>query len=265
MQSQSEQEIKIKRTHKFIYAKIASISTLIVLIFVFPFLQVFFPNKSSDVSKAEKTYIKTDDLRLAKDKELKELLFKYNEGKITKKTLITNIENQVPLIECLEYDSKVLLDHYKETKNKEKVFGFRNAKVFVGHLGMPVVAFSIGLFLLFLFFKEEDYFFRKVILAFSFIGIITSLFYIIWIFYPKPDLPESIYVLMLLSFAIIGSLVAFIIGKYFYALSQIDLKLKIQDLLSFITRDIKRKYISKQDRREYINDYLGEIKKLSQK
>ena len=130
---------------------------------------------------------------------------------------------------------------------------------------MPVVAVFLGFFLLFLFNKEQDLFFRKVILAFGFVGTITGLFYVVWVFYPKGDLPETTYIVMQLSFAISGALVAFIVGKYFFALSQLNLKIKIQDLLSFITSDVKRKYISKHDRREFISDYLGEIEKLSKK
>ncbi len=41
--------------------------------------------------------------------------------------------------------------------------------------------------------------------------------------------------------------------------------MKTQNILRYITFDIKRKYISKQDRQAYISDYLGEIEKLSKK
>ncbi|WP_035086287.1 hypothetical protein [Aquimarina latercula] len=246
-------------------AKIIAISVIIIGVFVVAFLGVFFPKKSESAKKAERAYIKVDDARIESDKNLKQLFARYNENKITEEELLSEVKTQIPLILSLTKESEAMKKEYKSVSNADKVFGFRSIKIFFGHLGMPIVATALGVYLLLLFFKEEDLFFRKVTFSFSIVGLITGLFYVIWVFYPSPDIPDWAYILLLLLFSMLGTVVAFFIGRYMYGLSQIDLVIKTQNLLSFITFDIKRKYISKQDRQEYISDYLGEIEKLSKK
>lgn len=261
----SGQEIDNKKLKWFQTTKIVAISTLIIGVFIVAFLGVFFPKKSESVRKAEKAYFETDNERLVSDKKIKLLFKRFNENELTDKELLSEIKTQIPLILNLTEKSEVLKKEYKSISNNDKVFGFRNIKIFFGHLGMPVVATALGIYLLLLFFKEEDLFFRKITLSFSLVGLISGLFYVIWVFYPSPDIPDWAYILLLLLFSILGTSVAFFTGRYMYKLSQIDLVVKVQNLLSFITFDIKRKYISKQDRQEYISDYLGEIEKLSKK
>ncbi|WP_271769258.1 hypothetical protein [Aquimarina algiphila] len=245
--------------------RIIAISVIIIGVFIVAFLGVFFPKKSESAIKAQKAYIEVDDARIESDKKIKLLFAQYNENKITEGELLSKIKTQIPLILNLSKESEVLKKEYKSISNEDKVFGFRSVKIFFGHLGMPIVATALGVYLLLLFFKEEDLFFRKVTLSFSIVGLITGLFYVIWVFYPSPDIPDWAYILLLLLFSILGTLVAYFTGRYMYKLSQIDLVVKTQNLLSYITFDIKRKYISKQDRQEYISDYLGEIEKLSKK
>ncbi len=263
-----EPETKAKVSNAIKIVKILFTTIIIIGVFIIAFIGVYFPKKSKAVIKAENSYFKIDDERKTADANLKICLSEYNKGQITKNYLDSELTYQIPLILKLEKESEVLKKKYKKSLRLDKVFGFRNIKIFFGHLGMPVTTVFLGLYLLILFLKEEDFFWRRITLAFSISGLITGLFYVTWVFYPKPDLPQNLYILLLFSLAILGTIIAFIIGKYFYALSQIDLKLKIQNLLSFITLDVKKKYINKlpkQDHKEYINDYLGEIKKLSQK
>ncbi len=261
--SETETESKKQKVRSFLFAIVVII--FIITTFTIPFLQVFFPVKSISVINATNAYNKIDNAKLIAEKQLRSIIYDYHKKVINDQEFNTEISIYVPLIQKLEKESEALSINLQNIKKQDKVFGFRTLKVFFANLGMPVVAVFLGFFLLFLFNKEQDLFFRKVILAFGFVGTITGLFYVVWVFYPKGDLPETTYIVMQLSFAISGALVAFIVGKYFFALSQLNLKIKIQDLLSFITSDVKRKYISKHDRREFISDYLGEIEKLSKK
>ncbi len=260
-----EQETKEKNSKLISAIKIVAISSVVIGVFIVAFLGVFFPKKSESIIKAQNAYIKVDDTRIEADKILIDYLSKYHKKKISEEELLIALKTQIPLTLTLKEESEILKKEYEIALADDKVFGFRNLKIFFTHLGKPVVAVALGLYLLLLFFKEEDLFFRKVTLSFSIVGLITGLFYVIWVFYPSPDIPDWAYILLLLLFSILGTIVAFFIGRYIYNMSQIDLVLKTQNLLSFITFDIKRKYISKQDRQEYISDYLGEIEKLSKK
>ncbi len=265
MRELSEIEEKNKKTNKHSLLFSVILVFFIILTFATPFLQVFFPVRSQAVIEATELYERVEKSRSDIEEKLTTLLIDFQSKKIDLDYLEAEVDKHIPILNKLEKESETLYLSLNQTKNKEKVFGFRTSKVFFANLGMPLVSVFLGFFLLFLFFKEEDLFFRKVIFAFSFVGMITGLFYLVWVFYPKGDLPESAYITIQLLLSTVGALTATIAGKYFFALSQIELKLKIQDLLSFISRDIKRKYISKQDRPEFISDYLGEIKKLSQK
>ncbi|WP_271781139.1 hypothetical protein [Aquimarina algiphila] len=244
------------------------ITLLITGVFTIAFIAVFFPKKSPALISAEQSYIEVDDARIIADDNLKICLKEFHQGLISKAYLHSELTDQIPLVLTLETESEVLKKNYKTIAKADKVFGFRSSKIFLGHLGMPVVSSFMGLFLLLLFFKEEDFFWRKVILAFGLTALLTGLFYVIWVFYPKPDIPESIYILMLFGMDIGASCISYIIGRYIYNLSRIDLKLKIHHLMHLIMGDIRQKYInklSKEDRTKYLSDYIGEIKNLSQK
>ncbi|KAA1244497.1 hypothetical protein [Aquimarina sp. RZ0] len=245
--------------------KITTISALILAVFLVAFLQVYFDKESPAVVKAQKVYTTVENARIVVDENLKTCLNEFQSGKISEEYLHSEIANQTMLLLNLEKESASFKEQLELVKQKDKVFGFRSIKIFFGHLGMPAVASMLGLYLLILFFKEEDLFFKKVTLSFSIAGLVTGLFYVTWVFYPSPDIPQWAYILLLLLFSVSGTILAFFVGSYLYKLSQLSLVIKIQNLLSYITFDIKRKYISKQDRQEYISDYLGEIEKLSKK
>lgn len=265
MQKLSERKINESNSKIFKIAKIITISFIIIGVFIVAFLGVFFPKKSQSVIIAQKAYAKVDDAKIQADSELINYLSKYHYKEIPEKELLLVLKKQIPLTLKLREESEVLKEKYENSLANDKVFGFRSIKIFFGHLGMPVVATALGLYLLLLFFKEESLFFRKVTLSFSIIGLVTGLFYLTWVFYPSPDVPEWAYILLLLLFSFIGTIIAYFIGRYTYNLSEIDLVMKTQNLLRYIILDIKKKYISKQDRQEYISDYLGEIEKLSKK
>lgn len=254
------QKTTLKNKKGLLYALIMGL--FIMITFSIPFLQIFFPVRSQQVIEAKDSYVKVDDIKLEAEKEFKVILNDYHTGKINDSQLKTGISNYVPLIQSLEKKSEKLSNHLKKVKENDEIFGFRTSKIFVSNLGLPLVLTILGLFFLFLFFKEEDFFFRKIILAFAFIGIISGIYYLVWVFYPKGDLPLSTYTLMQFTFSIIGALVAFMTVKYIYSMSHINLKLKIQSLLVFIVKDIKEKYIAPKDKPEYVNDYIDEIEKL---
>ncbi len=242
--------------------KTGTIFVVVISIFIIAFLGVFFPNKSELVIEIEKNYFKVDDQRIEFDKQLKHSLIQYHNKLITEENLLSDLKTQIPLIISLTKSSEVLKKEYEEALENEKLFGFRNVKVFFSHLGMPVVALALGVLLLFLFFKEKNFFFRKVILSFSLVGLIVGLFYLIWVFYPSPDVPQWAYIVLLFLFSIVGTTIAYIITRYMYKLSKIDLVFKMNNLLHYINFDIKRKYIRKQDRKEYLVDFLSEIDKI---
>ncbi|WP_152538621.1 hypothetical protein [Aquimarina macrocephali] len=266
-QKPSEHETK---THKkgAQFFKISVITLLITGSFTIAFIAVFFPKKSVALIAAENAYITVDDERILADDNLKICLDEYHQGMISKEYLHSELTNQIPLVLNLEKESEVLKKKYKAAAKAQKVHGFKSMKILLGHLGVPVVTSFMGLYLLLLFFKEEDFFWRKVTLVFSLTSMIIGGFYVIWVFYPKPDLPEYLYILLLFAFAIAASLISFIIGRYIYKLSQIDLKLKNHRLLNFIAGHVRKKYINKlpeEDHKQFVSDYLGEIQNLSKK
>ena len=265
MRKPLEPETKNSKNNFLQILKILAISFVIAGIFIIAFLSVFFPKKHAEVIQAEKLYIEVDDAKIEADKALRYSLSLYEKKEISGDELLIKLDKEIPAALRLRDQSSELKTAYEEVSKKHKIFGFRSTKIFLGHLGMPVVATALGIYLLLLFFKEEDLFFRKVTLSFSLAGLVTGLFFVIWVFYPSPDVPEWAYISLLLIFSIIGTLAAYLIGSYTYNISQINLVQKTQHLLHFITFDIKKKYIRKEDRKEFVSDYLGEIKKLSQK
>ncbi len=245
--------------------RLMAVLLIVISIFMIAFSYVFFPKKSQSVMAAEKEYLKVDDKRITSDKELKSLLDQYYKRSISVENLIYELDKQIPKNQDLVDKSELLKKEYYATLKKDKVFGFRNIKIFLGHLGMPIVSIALALCLLFLFLKEDNLFFRKVSLWFSIVGLISGLFYVIWVFYPSPDVPEWAYILLLFLFSIIGTVLMYFVSRYLYKLSEIDLVFKVQNLLNYINFDIKRKYINKNDREEYMDDFLGEIDKLYKK
>lgn len=244
---------------------ITGMVVFVITTFTIPFLQVFFPVRSHTVEVAMDALEINENKIEHAESELRSTILGFHSNKIDEHELKHKIKKFVPLILDLEKESEVLTSKLKIEKDKDKVFGFRTMKVFFANLGMPLVSFLLGFLLLILYNKEVDFFLKKVIFAFGFIGTMSGLFYVIWVFYPEGDLPLNTYLFMQFFFSIIGAFIAFLVGKYFFNILQINLKIKIQNLLSFITKDIKRKYISSQDRQQYISDYLGEIEKLSEK
>ncbi len=264
MQKQSEHESDLYLFKIIQIAKIFTISLIVISVFTIGFLSVFFPKNSAIVIEKRKAYLEANDQKLKTDEQLRICFLDYQEGKITSQELNAELHQKTNLILKLLDDSDVKKKRYEAALDNEKIFGFRNIKIFFGHLGTPSVIVSLAIYLLFLFFREDDLFFKKVTLSFSIVGLITGFFYISWVFYPSPDVPKWAYIALLFIFSILGTFLSYIITNYYYKLSKIDLIKKTQDLISYIVFDIKAKYIQKQDRKEYISDYLNEIDKLSQ-
>lgn len=266
MRKELEQEDVIKERSKFIlFTKLLLVIIFVVGLFILAFSQILFKNESIKQIEAKKKYNFTEQQTNDAIDDLKKVVNCFHNKAISLSFYKEEIDRINYLIQCKEIELEVSESQLKRLNEKHKIFGFSSTRIFFAHLAMPSISFFLGLFLMILYFKEKDYFFRKVILLFSFCGAITGGFYIIWVFFPKPDIPESVYILMLLTFALIGSIGSFVIGRYIYSLSQINLKIKLQDLVKFITHDIRKKYIKEEDRQEFIKDYLGKIEKLSKK
>ncbi len=263
---QEQLEIEIQKTQTLTIKRILVVFIVICVFigtFVLTFSQVFFKNDNDNVIEARKEHVLIKKERNNVKKELHQLIYNLQDGIIDTKTFTNKIKKLTPLYKKLETKSTVLFNELIQEKEKQKVFGFKSFKIFIANISMPILAINLSLFLVFFYLKEEDRFLKKITLPISLLGLLSSTFYFAWALYPNKDFSKFTYLTLLLSFSITSSIIAFFLVKYFYILLTFDFKFKIQNLLKFIIYDIKYKYIKKEDQKEYIQDYLEEINKLS--
>ncbi len=242
-----------------------SVGAFVLLTFTIGFLQIFFPTDSQTVVEARQIHKQVKKERNTAEDALKKLVFDYNQKTITKEFFDKEIASLIPQYKILQKRTNELYNNLISEKNDQRIIGFKNTRTFFANIGTPFVSVSLGIVLLFFFLKEKDLMYKKIMFSFSFVGIIIGSFYLSWAFSPESDLPMYLYVIFFIILSIVGYLISYYIIKYFYYITQTDLKLSIQSLLHFIVSDVKQRYISEQDHSSYVKDYINEIDKLSDK
>ncbi len=263
MQDQSEKKIQKTQTLTIKqYLSIIFVVTFILITFITAFLQVFLEKDNKAVINARNAHITVKKERNRLRNNLYRIVDNYQRGQISDNLFISQIK-KAQLYQSLEDDSAELYNILIKEKEKQRIFGFRNLKIFFSNLAMPLVTVLLSFTLLFLSYKEEDLFLKRILFFLSFFGSISGLFYLVWIFYPEKDISNRVYFAMFFLVSILSFILIRFYIKYSYSLIQLKSKIFIQKLLYYIIKEIKDKYIKKEDKKEYVQDYLKEIKELS--
>ncbi|WP_062060143.1 hypothetical protein [Aquimarina longa] len=165
--------------------------------------------------------------------------------------------------------AKAVLD---EVKAEHKVRGFNHLNFFLSAIGLPIFLFciSILLYIISVFLKRVKYSsVAELVKLISQVSFITSLVYIIWAISPKMNLDRSVWMVALLTAAYISYrlITWFLAKKFFFSPPNIGFE-KLSNvskrLFDFIIIEVNEKFISEEQKEEYIRDYHKEFDTVSE-
>lgn len=137
-----------------------------------------------------------------------------------------------------------------------KVFGFRNLRSFMYAIGVPLSLFACAtLFLFSLNYLEGNKQLKKYLQAIAFLFCYNAFFQFIWIFWATTDLSKPTYYTSIAFLSFFLLLIYFFLYKN-YNSTTLYLKNTISVLFDFIVISTPKKYISKEDQKNYVEDYL---------
>ncbi len=167
---------------------------------------------------------------------------------------------------------KTLLEDYITYKNLsnihfEKILKREENHRFFGFMSVNAFAFQLSVYLVLLFavlvlylvsLKLTDRQLRKPLNHVTFIFASIAFYYITWVFYPQGDLPFYSYILMMVFIAVLTTITVRYFLRWLSAKYLPILKLKhiIQLLISHIVVTVQHKYVSKEQKKAYIKDYI---------
>lgn len=254
------QESKTKKiqTTKFILYVTAIISVIAV------FSHIFFPTTNSEVTHARSIHKKVKKERDNKFAELRINQEQYSKGIITKNDF--DEQNASLLSDYLNlYDESTL--KYKElnlAKQNSKVFYFKNMNVFLYQTSVFIVLLILSiLFYITLQFIEYESL-KKAYQFCSFAFMAIGFYYLVWIFYPKSDLPYIAYILTMLAIAMILTIATRYFIKWMIQKKSIIFihKENFKRLWYFII-NITPSFISDTKKKEkYVDGYIKEIEEF---
>lgn len=134
-------------------------------------------------------------------------------------------------------------------KEEQKLFGFRDARMFWYAFGLPLTMFFFAVLFMFFTSLVSDPSMNIVGRFSAIILFFIASYHIIWILWPRQDLPKSLYHLSIVLIAALATCISLLLIRYKYGL-----KHKIGKLIRFISVDAYFKYIKQEDRETYIQD-----------
>jgi hypothetical protein len=149
---------------------------------------------------------------------------------------------------------------YKALKESEKFVGFFTVRKFWYAIGKPISMFYFALLLIYLYpFILIDKKIKRIVGASIVLFLFISMYFIVWTLWHRQDFPKELYYWAIGIVSIIGSMISIFIINYD---KDKTLRSNIHMLLRFIVNDVKNKYISEEDKAEFIEDYINQIEKL---
>lgn len=248
---------KIQTTKIILY-----ITAIISIIAVFS--HVFFPTTNSEVAEARSIHAKVKKERDSKFKELRLNHEQYSSREIAKNDF--EEENSVLLTDYLRlYDESIL--KYKElglVKQKSKVFYFKNMNVFLYQISVFIVLLILSILFYITLQLIEYESLRKAYQFCSFVFMSIAFYYLVWIFYPKSDLPYLAYIFAMFAIAVILSIATRYFLKWMIQKKSIIFihKENFKRLWYFII-NITPNFISDTKKKEqYVDGYTKEIEEF---
>lgn len=211
----------------------------------------FVPTKNATVLEQQNIYKKAISERNNTYKRLKKAY------QSSDKEFNTLMEKYINLQDVASYEYGVL----NKKREKTKVFNFKNSNVFLYQISVFIVILIVSLLFKLLSLRLE---FDKLVKTYSSLSnVFTSIsfYYIVWVFYPKSDLPHFAHITAITLIAIfIGLFTNNVVGWIYQRNSIIaSHKYNFRNIWRFIIRDIPKKHIDKNHIDEYVLDYKKEI------
>ncbi|WP_271784940.1 hypothetical protein [Aquimarina algiphila] len=152
-----------------------------------------------------------------------------------------------------EYDLKV-----ENLKASEKFIGFTNIRKFWYAIGKPIAMLYFSLLLVYIYpFIILDKHIRWVASISASLFLFISIYFITWTLWPRQDFPKHLYYCAIGVVALVGTVISTLINSY-----HIKRQKNLHSWLYFVIRDIKQKYISAEDKEQFVRDYTDQIEKL---
>ncbi|WP_271784799.1 hypothetical protein [Aquimarina algiphila] len=152
-----------------------------------------------------------------------------------------------------EYHLKV-----ENLKASEKFIGFTNIRKFWYAIGKPIAMFYFSLLLVYIYpFIILDKQIRWIVGVSAFLFLFISIYFMTWTLWHRQDFPKKLYYWAIGLVASVGTGISILINSYY-----IKRKKNLHAWLYFVIRDVKRKYISAEDKEQFVRDYNDQIEKL---
>ncbi|MFD2589687.1 hypothetical protein ACFSTE_02525 [Aquimarina hainanensis] len=227
-------QTQITETKKILIAILMVIGA--VIIFTAPLLHIVFPKKPEYQVNFED---KINKFNKIKDAELCDLKEKQLKGIITPLEYIEQAESfQVDR----ETQTALLNYQLKNLINDNRIFGFKNMRIFLIGFGirLPYIFFSTIILFFFLYsrdkLKSNIYLYHSVRILYT-ISFLISFYMTIWFLLPR-DLPVTLYHLLIGTLSVLSTISSILIIKYYYNKKSnfIILAHKVKELIHFITK-----------------------------
>ncbi len=168
-----------------------------ILVFIAAFLHILFPANNSDIYRARKNHNEAKNEWKKADNDLKKIIFEFNEDKIKVDQLKKELPNLISKYKGKKNSSSKLYEELSNTKRTEKILGFTTFRSFLYAISLPLCFLLVAVILLVISYTKQLEYISKSILFLSSTMMLISIFHLVWIFMPEPDLPLKIYMISL--------------------------------------------------------------------
>ncbi|WP_025740825.1 MULTISPECIES: hypothetical protein [Aquimarina] len=143
-------------------------------------------------------------------------------------------------------------------KTSEKFIGFSNIRKFWYAAGKPIAMLYFAILLVYIYpFIIVDKYIRWIVGISASLFLFISIYFITWTLWHRQDFPKHLYYWAIGLVALIGTIISVLINRY-----NIKRQKNLHSWLYFVVRDIKQKYISAEDKEQFVRDYTDQIEKL---
>ncbi len=164
-------------------------------------------------------------------------------------------ENQLQnnIISQADYDLKI-----EKLEKEESFVGFSNIRKFWYAIGKPITMLYFSLLLIYIEpFIMLDKHIKLLVRIAAALFVFISIYFITWTLWYRQDFPKTLYYLMIGLVSLMGSSLSILISNYNRKRQK-----NLHSLMNFIVIDVKKKYISAEDKKKFVEDYINEIEKL---
>ncbi len=165
---------------------------------------------------------------------------------------VVQIEQQIKR----EGENAELNQKLERAKLDSRYFNFPTMRRFWYNAGKPITMIFFGIVLMYILPSVIDKNAKTITLMISLLLIGIGSYFLIWCIWIKKDFPTTLYYYGIIIMSIISPFLAYYLINYKKGLRTI-----IRNLFDFIIIDINDKFISEDQKRDYVRSYQNQIKK----